>query len=131
MAVVFPENFNHDLLHQNKATIQIIADASDPNIANTLTNYLSTIITDYQTELNGNATNALPDYTGNKNVVQPTVKRSSQFCSGRDGAGAYAGLRYDDSHFHCKGKRNRHDGNSYWYHLLSQYWLLYQKQFLT
>jgi ABC-2 type transport system permease protein len=50
LAVVFPENFNHDLFHQNKATIQIIADASDPNIANTLTNYLSSIITDYQTE---------------------------------------------------------------------------------
>ncbi|MEP6947779.1 MAG: ABC transporter permease [Ginsengibacter sp.] len=53
LAVVFPENFNNDLVHQNMATIQIIADASDPNMANTLTNYLSTIITDYQTELNG------------------------------------------------------------------------------
>jgi ABC-2 type transport system permease protein len=54
LAVVFPANFNNDLVHQNKATIQIIADASDPNIANTLTNYLSAIITDYQAELKGN-----------------------------------------------------------------------------
>ncbi|MEP6927458.1 MAG: ABC transporter permease [Ginsengibacter sp.] len=54
LAVVFPQNFNHDLFHQNKAVIQIISDASDPNLANTLTNYLSSIITDYQTELNDN-----------------------------------------------------------------------------
>ncbi len=54
LAVVFPENFNHDLFHQNKSAIQIIADASDPNIANTLTNYLSAIIMDYQSELNDN-----------------------------------------------------------------------------
>jgi ABC-2 type transport system permease protein len=54
VAVVFPENFNHDLVHQNKATMQIIADASDPNIANTLANYLSSIITDYQSEVKGN-----------------------------------------------------------------------------
>jgi hypothetical protein len=40
MAVVFPENFNSNLLHQNKAQIQIIADASDPNQATTLTNYV-------------------------------------------------------------------------------------------
>src|SRR5687767_6585399 len=31
MAVVFPAGFNNDLYHQNKAQVQIIADASDPN----------------------------------------------------------------------------------------------------
>jgi ABC-2 type transport system permease protein len=50
-AIVFPEGFNNDLLHHNKAQIQIIADASDPNTATTLTNYLSSIIADYQAEL--------------------------------------------------------------------------------
>src|SRR5688572_8116424 len=38
LAIVFPANFNSQLLHQNKAQVQIIADASDPNTANTLTN---------------------------------------------------------------------------------------------
>lgn len=52
MAVVFPENFNSNLLHQNKAQIQIIADASDPNQATTLTNYASSIIADYQSQMN-------------------------------------------------------------------------------
>nr|WP_294793015.1 ABC transporter permease [uncultured Mucilaginibacter sp.] len=50
LAVIFPQGFNADLLHQNKATMQIIADASDPNTATTLTNYLTAIIQDYQTE---------------------------------------------------------------------------------
>jgi ABC-2 type transport system permease protein len=51
LAVIFPVNFSEDLLHQNKAQIQVIADASDPNIANTLTNYVSMIIADYQMDL--------------------------------------------------------------------------------
>ena len=52
LAVVFPNNFQNDLLSQNNAQIQVIADASDPNNATTLTNYVSSIIQDYQTELN-------------------------------------------------------------------------------
>ena len=51
VALVFPANFNQDLMHLNKAQIQIIADASDPNLATTLTNYLSAIIQDYQSGL--------------------------------------------------------------------------------
>src|SRR5262249_4735945 len=39
LAVIFPENFYDDLLHLNKAQMQIIADASDVNTATTLTNY--------------------------------------------------------------------------------------------
>lgn len=48
MAVVFPVNFNNDLLHFNKANIQVIADASDPNTAATLTGYITSIVRDYQ-----------------------------------------------------------------------------------
>src|SRR5579862_5467123 len=44
LAVVFPANFNTDLLHLNKANIQIIADASDPNTATALTNYITSIV---------------------------------------------------------------------------------------
>ncbi len=52
LAIVIPVGFNNDLLHFNKAQIQIIADASDPNTANTLTTYATVIITAYQSELN-------------------------------------------------------------------------------
>src|SRR5688572_13050369 len=54
MALVFPENFAHSLLHENKAQLQVITDATDPNQATTLTNYVSSIVADYQQELNAN-----------------------------------------------------------------------------
>lgn len=52
MAIVFPSGFRNDLLHGNHAQIQLIADASDPNTANTLANYATAIINDYQQDLN-------------------------------------------------------------------------------
>jgi ABC-2 type transport system permease protein len=58
LAVVFQENFQNELFHSNKAQIQLIADASDPNQATTLVNYASSIIQDFQNDLN--AENKLP-----------------------------------------------------------------------
>ena len=54
LAIVFQPNFQNDLLHTNKAQMQIITDASDPNQANTLANYVSAIVMQYQQELNQN-----------------------------------------------------------------------------
>jgi ABC-2 type transport system permease protein len=51
MAIVFPSDFNENLLHQNTAQVQIIADASDPNTANMLTNYVSSIVQDFQRDI--------------------------------------------------------------------------------
>jgi ABC-2 type transport system permease protein len=53
LAIVFQPNFQSDLSHTNKAQIQIIADATDPNQATTLTNYISSVVMDYQSELTG------------------------------------------------------------------------------
>jgi ABC-2 type transport system permease protein len=39
LAVVFPSNFQDQLLHTNTAAIQLIGDATDPNTSNTLINY--------------------------------------------------------------------------------------------
>ncbi|HTA28233.1 MAG TPA: ABC transporter permease, partial [Bacteroidia bacterium] len=52
LAIVFPENFYTDLLHTNKAQVQVLADASDPNTATTLTNYVGSIIADYNAQMN-------------------------------------------------------------------------------
>ena len=46
--MVFPKNFSHDLYHQNQTTIQLIADATDPNSANTILNYVQSMLIDYQ-----------------------------------------------------------------------------------
>ena len=50
MALVFPLNFRNTLVQTGHADLQIITDASDPNIASTVANYASAIIQDYQKE---------------------------------------------------------------------------------
>lgn len=82
LAVVFPPNFQDNLLHNNYTQIQLIADASDPNTANTLTNYATAIIHDYQQSLNQNKD--LP-YTINTNLrmlYNPELKSSYSFVPG-------------------------------------------------
>ncbi len=51
LAIVFPANFGKSLLHQHKAQLQLIADASDPNYATTITNYVSAIVQQEQASL--------------------------------------------------------------------------------
>lgn len=51
LAIVFPPNFNADLVHSNEAQMQVIADASDPNTANTLTNYVTAIVGNYNAQI--------------------------------------------------------------------------------
>jgi ABC-2 type transport system permease protein len=51
LVIVFPSSFNRDLQHFNATQVQLIADASDPNTATTLTGYATTIIKDYQQRL--------------------------------------------------------------------------------
>lgn len=58
LALIIPQKFNEELLHTGKAKVQIIADASDPNTANTLTNYIGSIVHDYNNSIN--AANATP-----------------------------------------------------------------------
>jgi len=45
--IIFPSNFANDLYRYNRSSIQIIADASEPNTANLLVNYTTAIITKY------------------------------------------------------------------------------------
>lgn len=74
LAIVFQSNFQNDLFHFNKAQIQIIADATDPNQATTLTNYISTIINDYQLELNKQVNLPLNIYTEFRMLYNPQLK---------------------------------------------------------
>ncbi|GIM54429.1 ABC transporter permease [Capnocytophaga cynodegmi] len=82
LAIIFPANFNKDLLHLNKAQVQIIADASDPNIANTLTNYATAIIMDYQQELIENNTIPLRIVSEIRMLYNPELKGATNFVPG-------------------------------------------------
>ncbi len=53
-AILFPANFGSDIFRPEGAKIQVIADASDPNTATIVTNYINVIVTNYQKELNPN-----------------------------------------------------------------------------
>jgi ABC-2 type transport system permease protein len=82
MAIVFPAGFNNDLHHQNKAQVQLIADASDPNTANTLTNYMSTIIQDYQNDLEKNVTTPYRIIPQMRMLYNPQLKGVHNFVPG-------------------------------------------------
>lgn len=82
MAVVFPPGFNHDLLHQNKAQIQVIADASDPNTANTLTNYISAVIQDYQKDLDRTISTPYQIVSETRMLYNPQLKGVHNFVPG-------------------------------------------------
>lgn len=82
MVVVFGERFYENLLHTGEAQIQLIADASDPNTATTLTNYARVIIASYQQELL--KTNKIPfQITPEvKLLYNPTMKGAYNFVPG-------------------------------------------------
>jgi ABC-2 type transport system permease protein len=66
VALVFPPNFSTDLIHTGEATVQVIADGSDPNLATTVTNYISSVIADY--------TASLSQATGHPIQIQPEIQ---------------------------------------------------------
>jgi ABC-2 type transport system permease protein len=82
LAVVFPPHFNEELQHYNKAQVQLIADASDPNVANTLTNYASAIIMDYQKRITSDRKLPYTIDTETKMLYNPELKGAYNFVPG-------------------------------------------------
>jgi len=54
--LLFEKDFSKKLQTENKATIQVITDATEPNIANTIANYTQSILSNYQNQ-NSSANN--------------------------------------------------------------------------
>ena len=82
MVVVFEDHFYETLLHTGKAQIQIIADATDPNTATTITYYVNRIISDYQQTLMGQ-NKALYQISPNiKLLFNPEMKGAYNFVPG-------------------------------------------------
>ena len=82
LAVVFPANFASDLMHFNNARIQVIADASDPNTANTLTNYLTNIVMDYQPVTGAQQSHPFQISTQLRMLYNPQLKGAPNFVPG-------------------------------------------------
>ncbi|MEP2511071.1 MAG: ABC transporter permease [Reichenbachiella sp.] len=78
----FEKNFSRNLIRDNTATIQIVTDATDPNTANTISNYTSSILRNYQQELNRDiqlAYQVLPEI---RMVYNPELKGVFMFVPG-------------------------------------------------
>ena len=82
MAVIFPANFSKDLQHTGKATIQVIADASDPNTATTITNYVTNIINSFNTQLSNAAAQPLQITPEVQMLYNPELKGAPNFVPG-------------------------------------------------
>ena len=82
LAIIFPQHFNEDLQHFNKAQVQLIADASDPNVASTLTAYASAIITDYQNRITNNRRLPYTINTETRMLYNPQLKGAFNFVPG-------------------------------------------------
>jgi ABC-2 type transport system permease protein len=65
--IVFEEGFGSRLIKEGRASLSIIADGSEPNVATLVTNYTMAIVNDFSRELNGaNKVNSI--------LIQPEVK---------------------------------------------------------
>lgn len=82
LVVVFPNQFNKNLQHVNKSTVQLIADASDPNVANALTNYATAIIMDYQNRITNNAKLPYTIKVETRMLYNPQLKGAYNFVPG-------------------------------------------------
>lgn len=82
LVVVFPAHFQEDLQHFNKASVQLIADASDPNVANTLTSYATAIIMDYQKRITDDRQLPYTINTEMRMLYNPQLKGAFNFVPG-------------------------------------------------
>ncbi|WP_158849102.1 ABC transporter permease [Algibacter sp. L1A34] len=78
----FEKDFSKNLIKDNKATIQIITDATDPNTANTISNYVNAILQQYQKGLNKNITIAYQIIPRTRMVYNPELKSVYMFVPG-------------------------------------------------
>ena len=82
MGIVFPQNFQESLLHENLASLQIVADGSDPNTATTLINYATSILWDYQKDMSRNARIPYQIDVETRMLYNPQLKGAYNFVPG-------------------------------------------------
>jgi ABC-2 type transport system permease protein len=80
--LVFENDFSKKLGTQNNATVQIIADATDPNTASIIDNYINAILINYQQELNQTTTAPYQITPKSRMVFNPELKSVFMFVPG-------------------------------------------------
>lgn len=80
--IVFEEDFGKNLVKNNRANVQIISDATEPNTANTIGNYVSSIIMNFQAELNQLSAVPYQIQTDVRMLYNPEIKGVYMFVPG-------------------------------------------------
>jgi len=80
--LVFEKDFKKNLTKENSAKVHIITDATDPNTANSITNYISAIIGSYRQEINKNVNFEYQIETKSRMVYNPELKSVFMFVPG-------------------------------------------------
>ncbi|RXP59442.1 ABC transporter permease [Lutibacter sp. HS1-25] len=80
--LIFEKDFSKKLITQNNATVQIITDATDPNTANTISNYTNAILQNYQQELNKTTKIPYQIIPKTRMVFNPELKSVFMFVPG-------------------------------------------------
>lgn len=82
IVMVIPQNFNVDLNHIGQAQIQLITDASDPNTATLIANYLNSIVKDFQMGQTLSASMPYKISTETRMLYNPQLKSAHNFVPG-------------------------------------------------
>ena len=78
----FEKDFGQNLIKEHKATVQIITDATDPNTANTISNYVNAILQQYQRKINRDITITYQIVPETRMVYNPELKSVYMFVPG-------------------------------------------------
>jgi ABC-2 type transport system permease protein len=82
IGVVIPEGFGSDMHKSIGTNVQVIADASDPNVANTLTNYATAIVADFEEKALGEKQLPFSIRTETRMLYNPQLKGAYNFVPG-------------------------------------------------
>ena len=80
--LVFEKDFARNLATQKSGTVQVISDATDPNTANTITNYTQAILQLYQKELNKDVETPYQIQVQSQMYYNPEMKSVFNFVPG-------------------------------------------------
>lgn len=80
--LIIEKDFTKNLTQENKAKIQIITDATEPNIANSISNYITSIVQNYQQEINKNSPIPYQIVPEIRMVFNPELKSVFMFVPG-------------------------------------------------
>ena len=78
----FDKDFSKSLIKENNASIQVITDATDPNTANTITNYVNAILQSYLKEQNKSVSQVYQIVPQTHMVYNPELKSVYMFVPG-------------------------------------------------